>query len=227
MSIRLVSRADFECRQIALGRLRPCHGSAGRVRAFAHGVPADIVGQQCGDLRANGFRIAERNQNAAPVIQQFPGVPVGCRDDGLSQSKAVGQRAGRHLGFIEIGRRVDVAHRDEVQQRGLVDELVEEDDMVLDAEFPHPRRQALSVGLTLSANQIWMGRAENDIDGVRAGFDDRRHGIDHSLDAFARRQQAEREDDGLPAEPELGLGVMRLEKGKVGDSVRDHLNLLR
>jgi hypothetical protein len=30
---------------------------------------------------------------------------------------------------------MDVAHRNEVQQLGLVDELVEEDDMVLDAEF--------------------------------------------------------------------------------------------
>ena len=71
-----------------------------------------------------------------------------------------------------------------------------------------------------------MGRAENDIDGVRAGFDDSRHGIDHGLDAFARRQQAERENDGLSAEPELGLGVMGLEKWKVGDAVRDHLDLL-
>ena len=71
-----------------------------------------------------------------------------------------------------------------------------------------------------------MGCAENDIDGVRAGFDDCRHGIDHGLDALARRQQTERQNDRLAAEAELGLGVMRLEKRKVGDSVRDHLDLL-
>ena len=72
--------------QIALGCLRPRHRSAGRVRAFAHGVPADIVGQQGSNLRADGFRISKGDQNSAPAIQQFPGMPVGCRDDGLSQS---------------------------------------------------------------------------------------------------------------------------------------------
>ena len=71
-----------------------------------------------------------------------------------------------------------------------------------------------------------MGRAEDDIDGVRAGFDDCRHGIDHGLDAFARRQQAERENDGLSAEPELGLRVVGLQKWKVRDAVRDHLDFL-
>ena len=71
-----------------------------------------------------------------------------------------------------------------------------------------------------------MGCAEDDIDGVWAGFDNRRHGIDHRLDAFARRQQTERQNDGLAAEAELGLRVMGLEKRKVGDAVRDHLDLL-
>src|SRR6185437_10312350 len=78
----------LECRQITLSPLRPRHGSAGGIGAFAHGVPADVVAQERSNLRANGFRIAERNQNATPVIQQLPGVPVGGRDDGLSQSKA-------------------------------------------------------------------------------------------------------------------------------------------
>ena len=173
----------------------------------------------------NGFGIAKRNQNAAPVSQQFLGVPVGRRYDGLSQTEAVGERARCHLGFIEIGRHIDVAHRDEVQQRGLVDELVEEDDMVLDAELPHARRQALAIGLALIAHEVGMGCAENDIDGVRAGFDDLRHGIDHGLDALARRQQAERQDDRLSAEAEFRFGVMRLEERKVGYSVRDDLDL--
>ena len=79
-----------------------------------------------------------------PVAQQFLGMPVGRRHDGLSQSETVGQRARRHLGFIEIGRRVDVAHRNEVQQRGLIHELVEKDDMVLDAEAARTRAVRLS-----------------------------------------------------------------------------------
>ena len=67
------------------------------------------------------------------------------------------------------------------------------------------RDQAVAIGLALIAHEIRMGRAENDIDGVRAGFDDFRHGIDHGLDALARRQQAERQDDGLSGEAEFAL----------------------
>ena len=70
-----------------------------------------------------------------------------------------------------------------------------------------------------------MGRAEDDIDGVRAGFDDFRHGIDHGLDALAGRQQAERQNDGLSDEAEFRLGVMRFQKREIGYSVRDDLDL--
>ena len=122
---------------------------------------------KAGNLAADGFGIAKRNQNATPVTQQFLGVPVRRRYDRLSQPEAVGERARRHLGFIEIGRHIDVAHRNEIQQRGLVDELVEEDDVVLDAELPHARRQAVAIGLALMTHEIRMGRAEDDIDGVR------------------------------------------------------------
>ena len=62
-------------------------------------------------------------------------MPIGRRDDRLAQAETVGQRARRHLRLVEIGRDIDIAHRDEVEQRGLVDELVEEHDMVLDAEL--------------------------------------------------------------------------------------------
>ena len=152
-------------------------------------------------------------------------MPIGCRYDGLSQPEAVGERARCHLGFIQIGRHIDVAHRDEVEQRGLVDELIEEDDMILDAELLHARRQALAIGLALIPHEVGMGRAENDIDGVRAGFDDPRHGIEHDLDAFVGRQEAEREDDRFSAEAEFRFGVMRFEEREVGYSVRYDLDL--
>ena len=57
--------------------------------------------------------------------------------------------------------------------------------MILDAEFAHARHQALAIGFTLVADQIGVGCTEHDIDRVRAPFQDRRHGIDHDLDALA------------------------------------------
>ena len=112
--------------------------------------------------------VAEGDQHATPLIEQFHGVPIGGRHDGISQSVAVGERSRRHLCFIEIGRHVDVTHRNEVHQHDLVDKLVEEDHVVLKAEFVHARLQALAIRLSLFAHEIWVSGAENDIEGVRA-----------------------------------------------------------
>jgi hypothetical protein len=71
-----------------------------------------------------------------------------------------------------------------------------------------------------------MRCAENHVDGVGARLEDRRHGIDHDLDAFVRGKQAKCQDDGLAAEAELRLGEMRIEKGNIRDSMRDHLDPL-
>ena len=92
--------------------------------------------------------------------------------------------------------------------------------MVFDAEFAHARRQAVAIGLALMPHEVWMSRAEDDIDGVRTGFDDAGHRIDHRLDALARRQQAERQNDRLSSVAEFRLGVMRLQKREIRYSVR-------
>src|SRR5439155_9794821 len=58
---------SLQDRKIALDGFRPRHRSAGRVRAFAHGMTADVVRQQASDLRAHSFGIPKGNQNAAPL----------------------------------------------------------------------------------------------------------------------------------------------------------------
>src|SRR6478752_10591283 len=45
--------------EIPLGRLRPGHRPARGIRPFAHGMAADIVSQQAGDLDAQGFGICK------------------------------------------------------------------------------------------------------------------------------------------------------------------------
>src|SRR5712691_6424182 len=97
--------------------------------------------------------------------------------------------------------------------------------MVLNAKLSHTRRQGLAIGLALMSNQVRMGCTKNDIDCVRTGFDDFRHGIDHSLVAFTWREKAERENDRLSAETEFCLGVMRFEEREIRYSVRYDLNL--
>ncbi len=153
--------------QIAHGALLPGHLAAGGIGALAHGMPANVVGEQSDDLLADGFRIAERHEHTAAVGQQFFRMPIGRRNDRASQPKAVGQRAGRHLRLVEIRRDVDVAHRDVFQQCRLVDELVDEYDMRFDAELAHACNEALAIGFAVFQDEIGMCRAEDDIHGAR------------------------------------------------------------
>src|SRR5260370_21044526 len=69
------SRSDiFACsledRKIALGCLYPSHRSARRVSAFAHGVTADVVCQQAGDLGGRGFRSPQQNEHRTAGTQE-------------------------------------------------------------------------------------------------------------------------------------------------------------
>ncbi len=74
-------------------------------------------------------------------------------------------------------------------------------------------------------DEVRMSSAQDDIDRVRAGFDDVGHRIDHRLDALARRQQAERQNDRFSGVAELRLGVMRLQKREIRYTVRYDLDL--
>ncbi len=162
----------FENSDIAFRRSLKGHRSTGCIGALAHRLPPRIVRHQAGDLGADGRRVAERNENAASVREQFARMPIRRGDDRFPQSKTIGQCARRHLRLVEIGRDVDVAHRNEAEQRCAIDELIEKHDMLFDAESTHPRDKALAIGLALIPDKVGMGRAKNDIDGVGAAFQD-------------------------------------------------------
>src|SRR5271168_4896613 len=52
---------SLEDGKIALGRLHPSHRSACCICTFAHGITADIVRQQTGDLDAQSIGITKGN----------------------------------------------------------------------------------------------------------------------------------------------------------------------
>ena len=212
--------------EVTLGRAFPCHRSADGVGALAHRLPAGGIGEQACYFLADRRGIAERNDDATAVIQQLQRVPVGGRNHGLAQSEAVGKRARSHLRLVEVRRDIDVAHRNKFQQRRLIDELVEEYDVVLAAKVAHAVHQALAIGLALVADQIGMRRAEHDVDRVRPALQDRRHGVDHDLDALAGGEQTERQNDRTVAEAQFGLCGVGLHKRKVGYAVGDDLDLV-
>ena len=86
--------------------------------------------------------------------QKLLRMPIGSRYHGLAQPEAIGERARGHLRFIQIGRDVDVAHRDVLEQRRLIDKLIAEDDMIRDAEVAGALNQAFAIGLALSRTRL-------------------------------------------------------------------------
>src|SRR5271170_5860728 len=98
-----------------------------------------MVGKQSRDYGTDFCGIVKWHEDAAAVSQQFLGMPIWRRDDRFAQPKTVGQRARCHLGFVKIRRDVDIAHRDEVEQRRLIDKPVEKSDMIFDTERAYAR----------------------------------------------------------------------------------------
>ena len=128
----------------ALPQIHPCNvpqcaptsSSGCGVGAFPHRLPTiKSVGNS-----AISLPIAPASPKGTmtprPSSSNSQRVPIGRRHHRLPQSEAVGQRARGHLRFIQIGRDIDIAHRDECQQCRLIDEPVEEDDVVLDTGSP-------------------------------------------------------------------------------------------
>src|SRR5205807_7196927 len=104
-------------------------------------------------------------------------------------------------------------------------ELIKENDTVVNTKLTHARRQAVAIDLALISHKVGMSRAENHIHGVRAGFDDSGHGIEHGFDALVRRQETKRKNDRLAGKPEFRFGMMGFNKGKVRYSVRYDIDL--
>src|SRR5258706_446171 len=90
----------FKCAKIIFRATLPDHRPAIGIGAFAQALPPGLVGQQSCDLATESCDIAKRNQNAAPVGEQLPRMPIWRRYDGLTKAVAVGQCTRRHLRFI-------------------------------------------------------------------------------------------------------------------------------
>ncbi len=217
--------ASLEDIDIAFRRSFPRHGAAACVGAHADGLPANTVGEQIRDLVTDRVGIAKWNQDAAPVREQLACVPVGRRDDRLAEPEAVGERTGGHLRFMQIGRDVDIAHGDECEQCRAIDELIEEDDVVFDADRSRPLHELFPVRLAFAAHEVRVRCPQHHVDRFRAAFQNARHGIDHHFDALVGREQAEREHDRFVLVAQGGFRRVGLCESRVGNTVRYDLDL--
>ena len=73
-----------------------------------------------------------------------------------------------------------------------------------------------AVGLALARMQVRVGRADDDVQGVRMRGDDRGQRLDRELVALARAEQAEAQDDVAAVDAEAGLTVAESTSGTSG-----------
>ena len=169
---RLVTPALSKRAQVTLGYSRPYHRPAVGVGALAHRLSPGSSLSNPAISRPSAVASPKGTRMPRPSGQQFPCVPIGRRDHRLAQPEAVGQRAGCHLRLIEIGRGVDIAHRDE---RSSVAWSTNRSRKTTWSSIPSARTRAirpLPIGLALITDEIRMGRSEHDIDGRGAALQD-------------------------------------------------------
>ena len=81
--------------------------------------------------------------------------------------------------------------------------------------------QRMAVGGPLLFQDVRMDSAQDHIDDIRMFGDDLGQRLDRYFDAFARREQAERQQDGMAFQAELVFIVRRIHERQVRDAVRD------
>ena len=152
-------------------------------------------------------------------------MPIGRRYHRPAEPETIGQRSRGHLRLVEIGRDIDVAHRDVVEQRRSVDEPVEKHHVLGNAESCGAGDKAVAIGLALLAHQGRVSGAEHYIHCVRPRREHGRHGVDHHLDPLVGGEQAKCQDHRPTRKAEPSLGSLRLDEGHIGDAMRNDLDL--
>jgi hypothetical protein len=127
------------------------------------------------ECRETSRQLAKLHQNAPPLRQKLARMPIRSRDNRFAGTKTVGQRTRSHLRFVEIGRRIHIAHRNEVDERCLVYELIQKHDMIFNAELSGTRLQALTIDFAITPHEIGMCRAQYNVNRVGAALRSQPH----------------------------------------------------
>ena len=211
--------------EIMMRRLAPDHPAARKVSPFAHRIEARLVLQQSAHRGRDRRAVPERHEHTSIPGQQLLGMPVGRRDDRFATAERKTERAGGGLRLAEVGGDIDVRGADELLQLLELHEAVVEGDVLRHARFLSKTLQAQPVGFAFRAHQMRMGRAKHDVDQVRILPGDLRQRPDHVLDPLARGEQPEGQQHLLALDPELILEGTRIDEGRIGNAVRDQIDL--
>ncbi len=128
---------------------------------------------------------------------------------------------------MEVRRYVYVRRTDELLEILQVYELVIEDDILVDFVLLGEDFQAEPVRFAVFPQFVWMCGAEDNVDDFGELRQNLGQRIEHKLDTFVRREQAEREQHHPPLHAELVLEIGWIDESDVVNPVRDEIDLGR
>src|SRR5207302_9388520 len=123
-------------------------------------------------------------------------------------AERVGERVTRDLVQIEVWRHVDVGREKVVHDLSLREVLIHKTNALGQAEPLDFMHKLVAIALSLSSLELRMGLADDEVQRVRMGSDDRRHRRDHVLESLARIDEPEGRNDRSLLDAELSLEAM-------------------
>ena len=106
------------------------------------------------------------------------------------------------------------------------DELVVEHDLLLDTSLSGQPLEHQTVGFAIVASDVWVGRAEHEVDDIGIALQNGWHGGDGVLDALVGREQTEGQEYHFALGVELIFEEVGIYKRHIGNAVGDVGDLL-
>ena len=180
------------------GRLcdrRPAEGGAdARSLASCGGERLGLV-DETADSCAQRVGVAEAEQLAGAGREHVARIPVRRRHGRTACAEREGERARNALLAARIRGDEDVGGGEQVGQLADVEEAVVELDVLGEIEVADATLEHQAVLLTFPTRDLRVRAAGDQIQHLGMTLDDRRHRVEHHLDALPRREQAERAEE--------------------------------
>ena len=152
-------------------------------------------------------------------------MPVGSRDDRFARTQRIRKRTGDHLRLVAIRCDVYVRRTNELDHLLRANEAIVKDHIRFDPRFLRQPLQVRAIFITLTTQDVWVGRACNDVHDVLVSRQYLWKGLNNVFDALVGREQTEREQYSLPFYIKAVFVEIGIEKWQVRNAVRNHVNL--
>ena len=207
-----------------LGKARPDRLPPAPIGAAAHGGARVRIVEQRQNRVGDRIGVARFDQAADTIGQQFPRMNIWRRDHRLAERDRIAERARRRLLEVGIGRQINVAAFELVEQFFGFEEAIIPFDVVLHVKPLDQSLQVLAIALPVLGDEIGVSGTHDPIKDPRMARRDGGQRFDGMLQPLPRAEQAEGHHNLTICKAEARLELMFAALGALGRTVLDHNN---